>query len=222
MVSSAERKPGGLATVVPIGTRRAGPSRFEDDASLVAALRQGDRAAMDVLVDRYGPYVERVLARILGYDAELPDVVHDVFITAFTRIQNLRQPELLKPWLRGVTVFVARECLRRRRRRRWLSFRPHDELPELVDSAGLVPPDAADALKRLYQVLSRMPPDERIVFTLRFMEEMELEEVASACGISVTTVKRRQKQAKLRFAAEAAKDPVLRERMERSARWSEP
>lgn len=220
-MSSAERKPGSLATVVPIGTRRAAPSCFENDVSLVAALRLGDRAAMDVLVDRYGPFIERVLARILGYDTELPDVVHDVFITAFARIGNLRQPELLKPWLRGVTVFVARECLRRRRRR-WLSFRPHDELPEVVDSAVSVPSDAADTLKRLYRVLARMPNEDRIVFTLRFMEEMELEEVASACGVSITTVKRRQKRAKLRFAEEAEKDPVLRERMGRSARWSEP
>lgn len=68
---------------------------------MVAALRLGDRTARDALVDRHGPFIERVLARILGYDAELPDVLHDVFITALGRIENLRQPALLKPWLRG-------------------------------------------------------------------------------------------------------------------------
>jgi RNA polymerase sigma-70 factor (ECF subfamily) len=209
-----------LATVVPIGARRNAPPRFEDDASLVAALRIGDRVAMEVVVDRYGPFVERVLARILGFDGELADVVHDVFVTAFGRIGNLRQPELLKEWLRGVTVFVARECLRRRRRRRWLTFRPDDELPELV--SDLLPSNATDELARLYRVLARMPPDECIVFTLRFMAEMEIGEVASACGVSMTTVKRRQKKAERRFAAEARKDPVLRERMDRGARWSRP
>src|SRR5262249_12628956 len=207
-----------LAAVVPIGARRSAPPRFEDDASLVAALRLGDRAAMDLVVERYGPFVERVLARILGYDGELPDVVHDVFVTAFSRIRNRGPPELLKEWLRGVTVFVARECLRRRRRRRWLTFRPDDELPDLV--SDLLPSNTADELTRLYRVLARMPPDECIVFTLRFMAEMEIEEVASACGVSMTTVKRRQKKAERRFAAEARKDPVLRARMERWARWS--
>jgi RNA polymerase sigma-70 factor (ECF subfamily) len=217
-VSRAERNSGGLAAVVPIGARRSAPPRYEDDASLVAALRLGDRAAMDVMVDRYGPLVERVLARILGYDGELADVAHDVFLTAFGRIRNLRHPELLKEWLRGVTVFVARECLRRRRRRRWLTFRPDDELPDLV--SDLIPSTAADELTRLYRVLARMPPDECIVFTLRFMAEMELGEVATACGVSMTTVKRRQRKAERRFAVEARKDPVLRERIERGARWS--
>jgi RNA polymerase sigma-70 factor (ECF subfamily) len=220
-VSSPERKAGGLAAVVPIGARRNAPPRFEDDASLVAALRLGDRAAMDALVDRYGPFIERVLARILGYDGELPDVVHDVFLTAFGRIRNLKHPELLKEWLRGVTVFVARECLRRRRRKRWLTFRPDDELPEVPDAIDRLGSHAADELTRLYRVLARLPPDECIVFTLRFMAEMELQEVASACGVSMTTVKRRQRKAERRFAAEARKDPVLRERMERGARWSD-
>jgi RNA polymerase sigma-70 factor (ECF subfamily) len=219
-VSSAERIAGGLAKVVPIGTRRSAPPRFEDDASLVAALRIGDRAAMDLLVDRYGPFIERLLSRVLGYDGELPDVLHDVFITAFARIGNLRHPELLREWLRGVTVFVARECLRRRRRRRWLVFRPDDELPEVPDARAVLAPGAADALTRLYRVLARMPADECLVFTLRFMAEMEIEEVASACGVSPTTVKRRQRKAEARFAAEARKDPVLLERMERGERWS--
>jgi RNA polymerase sigma-70 factor (ECF subfamily) len=207
---------------VPIGARRNPAPRFEDDASLAAALRIGDRAAMDVLVDRHGPFIQRLLSRILGYDGELPDILHDVFVTAFARIGNLRRPELLKEWLRGVTVFVARECLRRRRRRRWLTFRPDDELPDVASAAELLPTGSADALARLYRVLARMPPDECIVFTLRFMVEMEIEEVASACGVSMTTVKRRQKRAESRFAAEARKDPVLRERMQRGERWSAP
>jgi RNA polymerase sigma-70 factor (ECF subfamily) len=48
---------------------------------------------------------------------------------------------------------------------------------------------------------------------------MEIEEVARACGVSVTTVKRRQQRAEKRFLAEASKDPVLCERMASGARW---
>jgi RNA polymerase sigma-70 factor (ECF subfamily) len=173
---------------------------------------------MEALVDRYGAFVERVLARILGFDGELPDVLHDVFVTAFKRIGNLRHPQLLKEWLRGVAVFVARDCLRRRRRRRWLTFRPEEELPDVASDA--LPSNTADELARLYRALGRMPPDECIVFALRFMAEMEIEEVARACGVSVTTVKRRQQRAEKRFLAEVSKDPVLSERMASGARWA--
>jgi RNA polymerase sigma-70 factor (ECF subfamily) len=210
---------GALAAVVPIGSRRGAAPRFEDDASLVAAIRLGDRAAMDALVERYGPYVERVLARIVGIDGELADLVHDVFLTALRRLEGLRAPELLKEWLRGVTVFVARGCLRRRRRKRWLTFRPDHELPEVA--SDVLPSNTGDALARLYRVLGRMPPDECIVFTLRFMSDLELAEVADACGVSRSTVKRRLQRAERRFTAEARQDPLLSEWMSRGDRWRE-
>jgi RNA polymerase sigma-70 factor (ECF subfamily) len=207
-----------MADVVPIGARRPA-ARFADDGSLVYALRAKDRVAMDIFVDRYGSYVERVLVRILGVDSELADLVHDVFLTALDSIKGLREPALLKEWLRSVTVFVARGCLRRRRRRRWLTFRPDHELPDVVSE--VLPSDTADALARLYKVLGRMPPDECIVFALRFVAELELSEVAEACRVSRTTVKRRLRKAEARFAAQAGQDPLLSEWMSRGARWSE-
>lgn len=218
-MSSVQRKTSGLAEVVPIGARRGAPLRFPDDESLVAALREGDRAAMDALVDRYGTYVERVLARIVGFDSELLDLVHDVFLTAMDGIRGLREPSLLKGWLRGVTVFVARGWLRRRRRRRWLTFRPDHELPDVASE--VLPSNTGDALARLYRVLDRMPPDECIVFALRFIAELELAEVAEACRVSRTTVKRRLQRAERRFAEEARQDPLLEEWMGRGDRWGE-
>jgi RNA polymerase sigma-70 factor (ECF subfamily) len=207
-----------MAPIVAIETRRVGGA-FDVEA-LVAALRVREPAALDAFVDRYWSYVERILARIVGYDSELSDLVHDVFVTALGSIDKLREPGLLKEWLRGVTIFVARGFLRRRQRRRWLTFRPTEDLPEVA--SDVLPSNTADALARLYRVLANMPPDECIVFALRFISEMELAEVADACGLSRTTVKRRLQKAESRFAAEARKDPLLSEWMNRGARWSEP
>jgi RNA polymerase sigma-70 factor, ECF subfamily len=220
VLRSVQRKPAGhLAAVVPIGARRVAAGAFDDNEVLVAALRVRDPAALDAFVDRYGTYVERILARIVGFDSELPDLVHDVFVTAFVGIRKLRSPSLLKEWLRGVTVFVARGCLRRRRRRRWLTFRPADELPDVP--SDVLPSNTADALARLYRVLAGMPADECIVFALRFISDLELAEVADACGVSRSTVKRRLQRAERRFAVEARKDPLLSEWMNRGARWRE-
>jgi RNA polymerase sigma-70 factor (ECF subfamily) len=193
--------------------------RFEgSDEALVLALRAGDRAAMSELVRRHGPYVERVLARILGVDGELPDLLHDVFVNALDSIDSLRTPSMLREWLRGVTVFVARGCLRRRRRRQWLVLRRPEDLPDIP--GDLLPSDAGDALARTYRALSALPADERIAFALRFVAEMELTEVADACQVSLATIKRRLEKAQNRFTAVGRKDPVLREWIESGARWS--
>src|SRR6266404_8343146 len=62
-----------------------------DDEVLVHALQQGDPGAPATLFDRYGTYVERVLARMVGYaESERTDLLHDVFVRALERIGELK------------------------------------------------------------------------------------------------------------------------------------
>ena len=79
-----------------------------------------------------------------------------------------------------------------------------------------------DALRRVYRLLEHLPVDERIAFGLRFMDGMGLRETAELCGVSPATIKRRLGRAQARFLAEAARDPLLRERIERGERWRSP
>ena len=205
------------------GTRQAGvvPLRrpFEgDERALVAAVQRGDALATAAFVQRFCPYVQRILTRILGFDNELTDLVQDVLLSALQGIGDLRDPSALKVWLRRITVLTARTCLRRRRRRRWLQFAPDDELPEVP--VDLLTPEANEALARTYGVLARMAPDHRIAFTLRFIADLDLVDVAESCGVSLATIKRRLQRAERAFLEAAAHDPVLREQVERGARWN--
>jgi RNA polymerase sigma-70 factor (ECF subfamily) len=68
-------------------------------------------------------------------------------------------------------------------------------------------------------VLGRLPVDDRIAFSLRFIEGLELTEVARACGVSLNTIKRRLDRAERRFVALAAREPSLREWLDQGARW---
>jgi RNA polymerase sigma-70 factor (ECF subfamily) len=167
------------------------------DADLVHALRRGDASAAEALFDRYAPYVERLLARALGADSELADVLQEVFVRAYRAIHTLKDAAALKGWLTTLTLFTARAHIRARTRRSWLRFVDWHQLPELPP----VPedPQARDTLIHLHQILDRIPADQRIAFVLRFVEGMELTEVASACGVSLATVKRRLDRAQARF-----------------------
>jgi RNA polymerase sigma-70 factor, ECF subfamily len=73
-----------------------------------------------------------------------------------------------------------------------------------------------------YQILETMPEDERIVFALRFISEMEFTEVATACRVSLATVKRRLARAEVRFHEEAAKSPILSDRTQGGRLWKNP
>ena len=180
--------------------------------TLVAALRQGKPWAQAALFEQHVGDVRRVLARVMGVDFELPDLVQDVFLRAFESIERLNDPTSVKSWLMSIAVNTARERIRKRQRQRWLRFMGAEELPEVQCSA--VDPVSQEALRATYAILDRLHPDERIAFALRFIDGMELTDVATACGVSLATIKRRLSKAGKRFRDLAWEHPVLREWLE--------
>lgn len=185
------------------------PLRGDSDLALVLALRAGERHAGAALFDRYAPHVRRVLARVLGPDPELGDLLQDVFVAALGSLHTLEDPNALKPWLTRMTVFLARGRIRRRTRWRFLRFVPDDELPEMpVFGADA---DGVEAVSAVYRVLAAMPADERIAFALRVLDGMELTAVATACSVSLSTIKRRLASAERRFRDLSQREASLRD-----------
>ena len=191
-----------------------------DDAALVHAFRRGDAGARAALYDRYADHVHRVLYRLLGFDRDLADLHHDVFVRALGSLPNLEDPSALKGWLTMIAVHVAHTSITRRRRRSWLWFMPSEELPEVESAAASG--EVLDALRATYAVLDALPVDERIAFALRFIDGMELTEVAAACETSLATIKRRLARAGARFEAGARTQPVLEGWLEGGTRWGSP
>jgi RNA polymerase sigma-70 factor (ECF subfamily) len=184
-----------------------------DDYALVAGIRHGDPVAATAFFEQYRALVERTLVRVLGFDSELADTVQETFIRALGSTRLLRDPQALPSWMIRIAVFTASDLLRRRKRRRWLQF--FAEPQDASDSRnGMVfdgEPDmeARLALQAAQAVIDTLPVDERVAFSLRRMEGMELKEVASACDCSLATVKRRLARAETRFLARAQKYPAL-------------
>jgi RNA polymerase sigma-70 factor (ECF subfamily) len=182
----------------------------EDDARLVMALIQGDPLARCTLFDRYGAHVQKVLTRLLGYrEVERADLLHDVFVRAFERIGDLREPRSLKRWLTGIAVLTTHEWFRSRKRSRPAqSATPSDER-----AATAVDPEAVEAVRAFYSMINRFDEDERTAFILRFVEGMRLQEVAEACDVSLSTARRRIERAENRFREMLPEFPPLLERL---------
>jgi RNA polymerase sigma-70 factor (ECF subfamily) len=185
----------------------ASPPR-EADARLVAALREQDLTAAGQLYDRYAASVRGMTHRLLGADTELDDIVQDVFVAAITSIQRLRDPSMLKSWLLGIAVGKVRDSLRARWRRRWLSFLPHDELP---DHAAAETETQSDVAREIKALLDHLPPEERLALLLHRLEGFSLEEAAAASNMTVSTFKRRLTRAESKFVQRAERRPALAE-----------
>jgi RNA polymerase sigma-70 factor (ECF subfamily) len=191
-----------------------------DDAALLAALREHHPGAKAAFFHRHATYVERVITRVIGFDGELSDIVQDVFLNALSSLHTLKNAGALRPWLAQVATLTARKVLRTRSRRRWLRlFVDHED----EKSAERVTSDTdlatLRALAAVYAVLEELPADEHIAFALRYIEGMEIAEVAAACRVSLSTAKRRLQRAERCFIDRAQQRPELGEWLGRGERW---
>jgi RNA polymerase sigma-70 factor (ECF subfamily) len=202
------------------GHVRPAPDPAGDEEELVRALRERKTWAERALLDRYGAHVERVLTHILGSHTDLDDLTQEVFVRALGRLGDLHDPAGLKGWLSAFAANVAREAIRSKRRRWWQVLKPQDETPELP--APTASAEDRAALRAFYEVLGTLDADARVSFALRYVEGMELTQVADACSVSLATIKRRIKAAEDAFCARGRAHEALADWFEEGARWRQP
>ncbi len=180
----------------PVTPARSPPRLLEtvnapSDEALVERALRGDDYAFDLLYRRHVQFVAAVVLRVCGRTADLEDIVQDTFITAFARLGTVADPRALRGWLAQVAITHTR---RRARWSRWLSlFR--DEADERAGLATMLSPAASPdmhaQLRELDVALEKVPTPERTAWLLRFGLGCTLDEVATACGCSLATAKRR-------------------------------
>lgn len=164
-----------LATSSSEGSR--GTHRFDADADSSALFR------------RHSSHVAGVATRLLGRDAEVDDVVQDVFLIAFRGLGALRDPTATKAWLTKVAVRVSMRRLRWRRVRRLLGLEAEPRYEDLPDPS--LSSEDQLAVSRIYALLDRLPVAERVAWTLRRVDDNSAEAVAGLCNCSLATAKRR-------------------------------
>jgi len=196
------------------GTRPFVPSAYkstptgEDDAALLTAARADDRGRF-LLWSRYSPIVTGLVRRFFGPGPDHPDVCQEVFLRVFRRLNEVRDPQALRGFIAGICLGVSRNELRRMRVRRFVGLCAHDAMPD----APIQPSDAEarEALLGLYRLLDKLGSEYRSLFVARYMETMDLTEVASAHNWSLATAKRRLARLSSRVEARMKGDAVLSE-----------
>ena len=142
----------------------------------------------DALFDAFSHYIAAVALRLVGDPDVVDDLVQDVFFDFYRQVPVLNDREHARRWLVKVTVRKASRLLRRRKLLSIFHLSP----PLLPDPP--MPSVSADdraALVHLFTILERLPVSTRTAWCLRYLEGAELTEVASACGCSLATAKRR-------------------------------
>ncbi len=192
---------------------RMDEGRGEDhtDGALVERVRAQDTAALETLMERHSSRIYRVAFGITRSHSEAEEVVQDVFLTLFRKIDMFEGRAALGTWLYRVAANAA--LIKRRGKRIELEVSLEDCLPTFRDDghregdrAMLVAdwsgtPESeflsGEAREILERALDRLPEHYRALLVLRDVEELSNEEVADILGESVSSVKSRLHRARM-------------------------
>jgi RNA polymerase sigma factor (sigma-70 family) len=149
-----------------------------DDAELVRLAASGDRDAWGTIYDRYADHLHDYCWGILRDRHEAEDALHDAFVTAATKLHQLRDPSSLRPWLYSICRTQA--LARTRRRAREL---PTDELPEMTAPTDADDTDVDYLRQLVWDAAGGLAPRDRAVLDLHLRQGLQGQELAAALGV---------------------------------------
>ena len=166
----------------------------ENDRELIEACQRGDPEAFALLFDANSDKIYSIALRYAGDEAAAMDIAQDTFLKLLSHIGQFRSDAKFDTWLYRL---VVNSCLDHQRRKRKL--RPL--LDGLLDAVCTVHETVLHELLRqerkeaVHDVVAKLPPEQRIVVILRYMEDLSYEHIADIVGCSIGTVSSRLNRA---------------------------
>ena len=167
----------------------------ESEQLPVPQARAGMPEAWDTLFQRYQLPLYVYVFELVHEEQTSLDIVQETFINAARHLGSLRDDEKFGSWLFGI---AHQKCIQR--------WRKQHRDAALLEQFAAEPPDSDDSPDELLiraeqeaefvKLLNQLPPPQRSVLLLHFIEEFSLEEIAAITGAQLGTVKSRLHYAK--------------------------
>ncbi len=187
-------------------SRQLGEAADLPDGELVRLAKLGQASAFRAIMQRHNRRLYRVARSVLRDESEAEDVVQEAYVRAFTAIGGFRGEASLSSWL---TRIALNEALGRKRRRRptvdlaaldTAAARTEARILMFPTSGAESDPERAagrgDVRHLLELAIDDLPEPFRVVFVMRVVEEMSIEETAAQLDIRPETVKTRLHRAR--------------------------
>jgi len=184
---------------------------------LVEKASAGNRFAYEQLVNLFQEGIFRMVYYRTHSTMDAEDITQDIFIQAFKHLSRLKGTEKFKSWLYSIAVNKVLDFHRKKRFRNLFGSLSDKESDEQTYAEAADSPDAMDKLikqdfwKQVRLLLDRLPPMEREVFTLRFMDHLSIKEISLVLKKGESTVKTHLYRALQKFRKEPSMLELLKE-----------
>ena len=159
---------------------------------LIANSTTGDHASFEKLVRHFESFVFGLALRLLGEETDARDVAQEAFVRVWRHLRRYDANRKFTAWLSTIVVNLSRDRLRARNResRRFVSRESESAMNDALARTNSGSSDSETEIAALVTALTkRLPATQRVVFTLRDLEDMTVAEVAEITGLTAGSVK---------------------------------
>jgi RNA polymerase sigma factor (sigma-70 family) len=155
------------------------------DIQLIDRILAGDTAGYAVLVDRHKDMAYTIAYRIVGSREDAEEVVQDAFIKAFQALQGFRRTAKFATWLYRIVYNAAVSKQRQKKH----AMQPIDDDSRVMNLADDDDGDVEERHRMLEMALMKLPEEERVLLTLYYIEDSNVDDIHQIMGISKPNVK---------------------------------
>jgi RNA polymerase sigma-70 factor (ECF subfamily) len=161
----------------------------QTDEAIVALVQAGDKEAFGILITRYEDKMTRYLRRFLSSDADIQDLVQEVFIKAYINIKSLDTSRRFSPWIYRIAHNECVNVLKKKSREKVSFFDLDVVFPHLPSSKHTDDVVVQEEMRRaLDERINELPLKYREVLVLYYFEDMDYQEIADVLRIPRSTV----------------------------------
>lgn len=181
--------------------RRCGSPTIRNMSYLVQKARENDQEALTEIYKISSPAVYKTIWVLIKDEDTVYDILQDTYVKAFTRLNQLQNPDKLIPWLKMIANNLAKDWLKKSKPVFFTDIYGGEELEDIPfeesieDVRSELNPEMAmdqqEAKRLVMEILDHLPEDQRVVIGMFYYEEMSVKDIAQTLGVSENTVKSR-------------------------------
>lgn len=161
-----------------------------NDTYYIQRTLDGDIDYFSRLVDRYSDRIYALVFKIVRRKEDAEELTQDVFLKTFRQLQTFKGECRFSTWLYRIAYTTAISATRKKRPEfLYLEDRTINNVKDDELEAALNDTDNSEKLEKLGKAVELLPPEERGLITLYYMEAHPIEEIATVTGMTQTNVK---------------------------------
>lgn len=173
-------------------------------------IKSGETEVFNQLISQYQQQIFKTINSIICNYEDAKDLTQEVFVKAFTKIDQFRADSKFSTWLYRIAINLSKNYLRRKKIVYFDSVDNNDidlkDVSKVVDFVNKLEED--EAVRALYKALDSIDLKYRGVMILKEINQLKYEEIAEVTGLDIGTIKSRVFRAK-QMLYRKLKDQVL-------------